>query len=517
MNPKFYLTTAIAYANGPPHIGHAYEFITSDVIVRFYKLFGYDVFFSTGTDEHGQKVASTAEKRGLLPKDHCDEYVAIFKLLNEKLKISYDRFIRTTDEDHIETAQKLWKLCNNDIYLGSYDGWYNEREETFVTEIKAKEMNYLDGNVPLKHITEPSYYLRMSIYLERLIDYIENNPTFIQPECYRHNILTRLKKEGLNDLSISRTTFDWGIPVPGDSNHSMYVWKDALSNYLTSIEFFGESELKEYWNNTTHIIGKDIIWFHCVIWPIILMSANIPLPKTIFAHGFINADDGRKMSKSYNNTIDPFDLLNNINLSVDSIRYYCCSAPIYGSDFNFSIESLITSNNSELGFIVGNLINRVVILCEKYCDNKVPIQYNNVILPFDLDILSTEVKLDMETFTINAATIKIINAVRSTNKFLQDTAPWNSYHTIIERQSIIRIALEAIYIFTHFLAPIIPITSELIFDILGTKPVSLPELNNNFNNLIVGTKITPYGILFQQLTLINGEVSIVPGREKSKK
>ena len=329
INEKFYLTTAIAYTNGYPHIGHAYEFLSSDVIVRYNRLFGKDTYFLTGADEHGQKVAASAEKNGVTPIEHCNKYVNAFKALNQRLGVSYDRYIRTTDASHEDTCRKLWNKCADagDIYLGSYEGWYNEREETFVPENEAELNNYMDpdSGLPLKKVKEESYFFRLSNYATRLIDYIKANPTFIEPAQYRDSILQRLEVEGLKDLSISRTTFTWGITLPEgyESNHVMYVWFDALTNYLSGIDALevrndthleNVKKLKDYWPASKHIIGKDIIWFHCVIWPCMLLSAKLPLPHGVFSHGFVNAADGRKMSKSYNNTICPNE--------VDSLSVY---------------------------------------------------------------------------------------------------------------------------------------------------------------------------------------------------
>lgn len=283
--PKFYLTTAIAYTNGYPHIGHAYEFLSSDVIVRYHRVLGHDTFFLTGSDEHGQKVEASAEKAGRTPLEHCNVYVAAFKALNQRLAISNSDYLRTTDPRHILTAQKLWNMCaeSGDIYLDAYEGWYNEREETFVTDTEAEQCNFQDpsSGVPLKRVKEESYFFRMSKYTERLMAHIEENPSFIEPEQYKNNILGRLKKEGLKDLSLSRTSFSWGIPMPEgfDSKHVMYVWFDALSNYLTGVNALNKDDkLSSYWPADKHIIGKDIIWFHCVIWPCMLMSAGLPLP-----------------------------------------------------------------------------------------------------------------------------------------------------------------------------------------------------------------------------------------------
>jgi methionyl-tRNA synthetase len=277
---KKYITTAISYTNGAPHIGHAYEFITADVLARYFRLFGYETFFLTGADEHGQKVAASAQKAGKSPIDHCNYFVEQFQRLDSLLNISYDRYIRTTDADHMATAQKLWLMCNHDIYLDKYVGWYNEREECFVTDAEAELSGYKDSGsgLPLKKVEEESYFFKMSSFCEDLMAHIEHNPQFIQPEQFRNHICIRLKAEGLKDLSISRTSFSWGIPVPNDEQHVMYVWFDALTNYLSGVKALDTYELSSFWPASFHIIGKDIVWFHCVIWPCMLMSAKLPLP-----------------------------------------------------------------------------------------------------------------------------------------------------------------------------------------------------------------------------------------------
>ena len=322
--PTYYLTTAIAYTNGLPHVGHAYEFLTSDVLVRLHRFLGYKTFFLTGSDEHGQKVAGAAAKDGVEPLAHCNKYVSAFQRLNDKLRVTNDRYLRTTSAHHKRTCQLLWKRCADagDIYLGKYEGWYNEREEAYVSQADAEKTNFMDVDkgVPLKRVSEESYFFAMSKYNDRLIQHIEQNPAFIQPESARSNILARLRKDPLKDLSISRTTFSWGIPLPPDFDqtgascaHVMYVWFDALANYLTGVcavdpEAVEHGRLQGFWPADRHIIGKDIIWFHCVYWPTMLMSVGLALPKGVFAHGFVNDKQGHKMSKSMGNSVDPDDV-----------------------------------------------------------------------------------------------------------------------------------------------------------------------------------------------------------------
>ena len=429
----FFLTTAIAYTNGYPHMGHAYEFLTSDIIIRYQRVYGKKTFFLTGSDEHGQKVANSAEASNRTPLEHCDHYVEAFQVLNKRLAISLDKYMRTTDPHHEWTAQQLWLKCAavDDIYLSKYEGWYNEREETFVTDAEAEANGFKDpGNgLPLKKVTEESYFFKMSKFTDQLIQHIENNDDFIQPDLHKNAILNRLKSEGLKDLSISRTTFDWGIRVPAgfDQNHVMYVWFDALTNYLTGVHALDSyspstapkkdtEQLHSFWPSNVHIIGKDIIWFHTVIWPCMLFSANIPLPKRVFAHGFVNAADGRKMSKSYNNSVDPNDMLDKYPL--DAIRYYLCTASTYGADLNFSEQSLVTMHDSELADILGNLVHRVCNLTVQYCGSVIPdTQHDPAFpLPFDLEILSRECEQCVNSYAINTAVFKAMEAVRATNR-----------------------------------------------------------------------------------------------------
>jgi methionyl-tRNA synthetase len=341
---SFYITTAINYTNGPGHMGHAYEAATADVIARYQRLqkgTKRAVYFVTGSDEHGQKIAEAAQSEGVVPIEICNKYVTGFQVLNQRLNISNDDYIRTTSARHKRTAQELWRRCAavDDIYLDTYAGWYNVREETFVTETEAALSDFKDpvSGIPLKRVEEESYFFRMSKYKDRLIQYIEvDNPDFIQPVNHRNLILQRLTSDDLRDLSISRTTFNWGITVPEgfNANHVMYVWMDALSNYLTGVNGLGvnheddgnvetraqREHLTKFWPANVHIIGKDILWFHTVIWPCLLMSAGVALPKTVFAHGFVNDKEGKKMSKSMGNVVDPHDMLDKFN--VDTFRWY---------------------------------------------------------------------------------------------------------------------------------------------------------------------------------------------------
>ena len=328
---KFYLTTAINYTNGPPHVGHAYEAITSDVISRYHRVYGRQVFFLTGTDEHGQKIADTAEKAGVKPIDICDKYAGQFQDLNAKLSISNDGYIRTTQPHHHKLVQLLWQRVEKkgDIYLDRFSGYYNVREETFITDHDAEQSDFKDpvSGVPLEKREEESYFFKMSKYHDRLVEHIKTHPEFIQPELRRNEILARLR-EPLRDLSVSRNTFSWGIPVPNGNGHVMYVWFDALSNYLSGVGW-PDGQHKSMWPADVHIIGKDILWFHTVIWPTMLMSAGVDLPKTVFGHGFVSDKDGVKMSKSLGNVIDPYDMLQ--KYGSDTLRFFITRAAPYGN------------------------------------------------------------------------------------------------------------------------------------------------------------------------------------------
>lgn len=506
----FYITTAIAYMNGNPHIGHAYEFITTDIIARLHRVLGYDTFFLTGADEHGQKVETSAAKMDRSPIEHCDAYVKSFEDLNRKLKISNDDYIRTTQERHKATCRKLWEMCSksDDIYLNFHEGWYNEREECYVTDLDAATSDYKDPGtgLPYKRVSEETYFFKMSKYANRLIAHIEENPSFCEPENARNEILTRLKApEGLKDLCISRTTFSWGIRVPEgfDQKHIMYVWFDALTNYLSGVQVLDEgSELSKYWPAGKHIIGKDIKWFHCVIWPTMLMSAGLPLPASVFSHGFVNAADGRKMSKSFNNTIDPHAMLDKYPL--DTLRYYVTSSATYGTDLNFSEPALIQMHNSELADVLGNLVHRALNLSHKYCGGVVPdmphdAQFDS---PFDLAMLKEDIQALSSACSLHLVAFKAMEAVRNTNRFLTEAEPWKMKgENEPRRVAVVRTTLEAIYAFSHFLGPIIPMAAEKIFQKLGTQPTTIASLKSDLYNLVPGTPLTVGEILFTKIEM----------------
>jgi len=507
----YYITTAINYTNGPAHMGHAYEATTSDVIARYHRLSGVHkaVYFLTGTDEHGQKIAQTAADKGKEPIDICDLYSTGFRVLNQRLLITNDDYLRTTSERHKKTAKALWKKCSEagDIYLDTYSGWYNVREETFVTDSDAKLWDYKDpgSGKPLKKVEEESYFFKMSRYQKDLIAHIENNPDFIQPEMHRNLILTRLRSEELRDLSISRTTFSWGIPVPEGfkENHVMYVWMDALSNYLTGVNGLGVNDtiegLGKFWPANNHVIGKDILWFHTVIWPTLLMSAKVPLAKTVYAHGFVNDKEGKKMSKSLGNVVDPHDMLDKFH--VDTFRWYLCKEAPYGGELSFSEESMHDMHNADLCNVIGNCVNRATSLCGRFCDGKVPDVPPPETQPIDWKAVVEEFNAKMIAHELQGGAQVAAKGFSDVNGWLQEMAPWakkGDEHAEF-RQVIVRGALEATYVLSHLLLPYMPISGKKIFEKLSLKPVTLKELSSDMRNLKVGSTIEVGAVLFEKL------------------
>eukprot|EP00934_Nitzschia_sp_Nitz4_P008399 Nitzschia sp. Nitz4//scaffold203_size38902//33863//36338//NITZ4_007667-RA/size38902-augustus-gene-0.45-mRNA-1//1//CDS//3329541445//8389//frame0 len=507
----FYITTAINYTNGPAHMGHAYEAATSDVIARFHRLKGdQPAYFVTGADEHGQKIANTAADQGKEPIEICDKFVTGFQSLNQRILVSNDDYVRTTSTRHKHTVHEMWKRCNanGDIYLDTYSGWYNIREETFVTDNEAQLNDYKDpaSGLPLKRVEEESYFFKMSAYKERLLQHIHDNPNFIRPEQHRNNIVARLTDDDLRDLSISRTTFNWGIPVPEGfhDHHVMYVWLDALSNYLTGVNALGVNDdgsipnLGKFWPCDVHVIGKDILWFHSVIWPCLLMSAGVELPKTVFAHGFVNDKEGKKMSKSLGNVVDPHDMLDKFH--VDTFRWYLCKEAPYGGELAFSEQSMRDMHNADLCDTLGNLVNRATNLCQKFCDgvvSDVPAPENP---PVALQEVITSYKEKMDAFELEGGASIAIQAMRDVNRYLQEEAPWlkkGDEHKEA-RQIIVRATLEAIYAVTHLLLPFLPVGGAKIFDKLGVAPVTLAELKLDGPNLPVGTKVEVGDVLYEK-------------------
>jgi len=474
---KFYITTPLYYVNDEPHIGHAYTTILADVISRIKKIQKYDVYFLTGTDEHGQKVQEAAENRKVSPKDHVDEYVKRFKNTWEKLNIDYDYFIRTTDEKHKNKVKEILSSLYNkgDIYFDEYEGLYSVSEERFITEKEKEEGNFRQ----IKKIKEKNYFFKMSKYKSKLIEHIKSNDSFILPKSRRNEILGFLNNE-LNDLCISRpkTRLSWGIELPFNKDYVTYVWFDALINYISAIGYNDDDKkFNYYWPADYHLMAKDILTTHCVYWPTMLMSCNISLPKTIFAHGWWLIDD-TKMSKSLGNVIKPLDLAD--KYGSDALRYYLMRNMVLGQDASFTLDSFEKRYNADLANDFGNLVNRIFILISKNFNDKIPSKnrYDSLDNNFinNIEKLRDKAKENYTNLKIHDGIENSISIIRLINKFLEDKAPWK---LIKENKNIagttIYLSTEALRIGTILLYPIIPEKSNLILKAIQSSPLDDTE------------------------------------------
>ena len=475
---RFYITTAISYPNGVPHIGHAYEAIATDAIARFERLDGQDVYFLTGTDEHGLKMKQTAEKEGVSPAQLADRNTARFQEMVETLNLSNDDFIRTTEPRHHASAQAIWQRMADagDIFLKPYAGWYSVRDEAFYNESETTLGE--DGvrlgpqGTPVTWTEEETYFFRLSDYQDRLLQHYEDNPDFILPK-ERRNEVTSFVKGGLEDLSISRTTLDWGIRVPGADNHVMYVWVDALTNYITALGFPDESGDKwAYWPANLHVIGKDIIRFHAVFWPAFLMSAGLALPSRVFAHGFLN-NKGEKMSKSVGNVVDPFDLVK--AYGVDQTRYFFLREVNFGQDGTYSPEAIANRINADLANDLGNLAQRSLSMIAKNCDGKVPAPVS--FTPEDQAILSATdglynaVREHMDRQALTRYLDAVWAVVGEANRYFAGEEPWAKKKTDPERMgTILYVTAEVVRQVAILAAPVVPTASDKLLDLLGQDP-----------------------------------------------
>ena len=503
---KFYITTPIYYPSANFHIGHCYTTIIADAIARYKRLKGYDVFFQTGTDEHGQKIEKKAEEAGVTPKEYVDKIIEDAKDLWKSLDISYDYFIRTTDSDHERRVQKIFKKLydNGDIYKGEYKGLYCTPCESFWTESQLDE----NGNCPDCHrevheVKEEAYFFRLSKYQERLEKFYEENPNFIQPVSRKKEMLNNFIKPGLSDLCVSRTSFKWGIPVDFDDKHVIYVWIDALTNYITSLGYPEDLEkFNKYWPADLHLVGKEIVRFHTIIWPCLLMALDLPLPHQVFGHGWLIINGG-KISKSLGNYKDPREYIN--DYGVDAVRYFALREVPFGSDGNFSEEALINRTNSDLVNTLGNLVNRTLAMSKKYFNSVVtnPKVYENIDdnLTSYIKALPSLVDKKMEGLKINEALEDIFELLKRANKYIDETTPWilAKDETKTDRlKTVIYNLLEVIRISAVLLTPFIPETSEKIFKMLNTKETSFDSIND-FGKLEENITLNESFILFNRI------------------
>ncbi len=478
MAEPFYITTAIHYPNGKPHIGHAYETIAADVMARFQRARGRDVRFQTGTDEHGLKMAQKARELGIEPRALVDEMSGYFKDLFDALNISYDRFIRTTEDCHHRASQAIWKAmeANGDLYLDRYEGWYSIRDEAYYDESEL-----IDGEggeklspqgTPVEWTVEESWFFRLSAYQDKLLALYRDNPDFVRPESRRNEVM-RFVEGGLRDLSVSRTSFDWGVKVPGAEDHVMYVWVDALTNYLTGLGYPDQTEdFQKYWPADIHMIGKDIVRFHAVYWPAFLMSAGIALPKQVFGHGFL-LNRGQKESKSLGNVTDPMELAD--RFGVDTLRYYLLREIAFGQDGSYSAESIVTRANAELANSFGNLAQRVLSMIFKNLDGKL-----NADCPaLEADVaLYTAVSQGIEGLCANFERLAFsdgleawMRAVFACNQYVDEQAPWALKKSDPERmEAVLMVLFRCVRDLAIAVRPVVPASADKLLDQMGIGP-----------------------------------------------
>ena len=471
-NTPFYITTAISYPNGRPHIGHAYEAIAADVIARFQRLTGRRVRFQTGTDEHGLKMARKAEEQGRTPRDLADEMSAYFREMCDALNVSYDRFIRTSEPDHYRASQAIWQAMEaaGDLYLDRYEGWYSVRDEAYYDE---SELALGEGGAklspqgtPVEWTVEESWFFRLSKYQDQLLELLKS-PGFLEPAS-RRNEMIAFVEQGLRDLSVSRTSFDWGVPVPGADGHVMYVWVDALTNYLTGLGY--PDDMGEFWPASLHLIGKDIVRFHTIYWPAFLMSANLPLPKQVFGHGFL-LNRGQKESKSLGNVTDPLELAE--RFGVDALRYFLMREVAFGQDGSYSPEAIVQRANGELGNAFGNLAQRTLGFIAKNLDGYLPAirghaEADSALFATVDRAITTEILEAFESLALQQAVEAWLQAVFACNAYIDSEAPWTLRKTDPERMETV---LATLYICIAQLAvaisPVIPGSSTKLLDTLG--------------------------------------------------
>lgn len=508
---KFYITTPIYYPSDKLHIGHSYCTVATDTMARYKRMRGYDVMFLTGSDEHGQKIERIAKSQNVTPKQYVDKIVDWIKELWELMDISYDRYIRTTDEKHVKGVQKIFKKLydNGDIYKSSYEGWYCTPCETFYTERQLIDGKCPDCGREVEKLKEESYFFKLSKYQERLIKHIEENAEFIQPASRKNEMINNFLKPGLEDLCVSRTSFKWGIPVEFDKGHIVYVWIDALSNYITALGYGSEdeSDFKKYWPADVHVVGKEIVRFHTIIWPAMLMALELPLPKKIFGHGWLIIDGG-KMSKSKGNVVDPKALAE--RYGVDALRYFLLREIAFGQDGNFTNEALIQRINSDLANDLGNLLSRTVGMIEKYFEGKLPNEQKGN--SFDIDIIKiaeeTVRKTEeyMEKMLFSDAFAQIWVLIRRCNKYIDETCPWivaKDEKRKDELANILYILSESLRIIAVLISPGMPSTPNEIYKQLSIKDDNLKTWDSikEFGKLAKDVKIEKAAPVFPRIDI----------------